>query len=122
MRINSRKIRKILGRIWTAPKRIFETFCTQEPLDASAWMQHTYFSFNLENQTKDFSYTIFPVKKINVGKILKLWENRYLIILSIHILKLEISGCDNFRQPSHEFTFGVGMNFISYPLVLTPLV
>jgi hypothetical protein len=28
----------------------------------------------------------------------------------------------NFRQPSHEFTFGVSMNFISYPLVLTPLV
>jgi hypothetical protein len=26
-----------------------------------------------------------------------------------------------FRQPSHQFTFGVGMNFISYPLVLTPL-
>jgi hypothetical protein len=21
-----------------------------------------------------------------------------------------------FRQPSHEFNFGVGMNFISYPL------
>jgi hypothetical protein len=28
----------------------------------------------------------------------------------------------SFHQPSHEFTFGVGMNFISYPLVLTPLV
>jgi hypothetical protein len=27
-----------------------------------------------------------------------------------------------FRQPSHEFTFGVSMTFISYPLVLTPLV
>jgi hypothetical protein len=27
-----------------------------------------------------------------------------------------------FRQPRHEFTFGVGMTFISYPLVLTPLV
>jgi hypothetical protein len=27
-----------------------------------------------------------------------------------------------FRQPSHEFTFGVGISFISYPLVLTPLV
>jgi hypothetical protein len=27
-----------------------------------------------------------------------------------------------FRQPNHEFTFGVGINFISYPLVLTPLV
>jgi hypothetical protein len=26
----------------------------------------------------------------------------------------------NFCQPSHEFTFGVGINFISYPLVLTP--
>jgi hypothetical protein len=26
------------------------------------------------------------------------------------------------RQPSHEFTFGVDMTFISYPLVLTPLV
>jgi hypothetical protein len=24
-----------------------------------------------------------------------------------------------FRQPSHEFTFGVGMSFVSYPLVLT---
>jgi hypothetical protein len=26
------------------------------------------------------------------------------------------------RQPSHEFTFGVGMSFILYPLVLTPVV
>jgi hypothetical protein len=26
------------------------------------------------------------------------------------------------RQPSHEFTFGVGMSFIPYPLVLTPMV
>jgi hypothetical protein len=29
MRINSRKIQKILGRVWTAPKRIFETFYTK---------------------------------------------------------------------------------------------
>jgi hypothetical protein len=28
-----------------------------------------------------------------------------------------------FRQPSHEFiTFAVGMTFVSYPLVLTPVV
>jgi hypothetical protein len=27
-----------------------------------------------------------------------------------------------FRQPSHEFTFGVGMSFIPYPLALTPVV
>jgi hypothetical protein len=26
------------------------------------------------------------------------------------------------RQPSHEFTFGVGISFIPYPLVLTPVV
>jgi hypothetical protein len=25
------------------------------------------------------------------------------------------------RQPSHEFTFGVGMTFVSYPVVLTPV-
>jgi hypothetical protein len=25
-----------------------------------------------------------------------------------------------FRQPSHEFTFVVGISFIPYPLVLTP--
>jgi hypothetical protein len=27
-----------------------------------------------------------------------------------------------FRQPSHEFTFSVGMTFVYYPLVLTPVV
>jgi hypothetical protein len=27
-----------------------------------------------------------------------------------------------FRQPGHEFTIGVGMTFVSYPLVLTPVV
>jgi hypothetical protein len=27
-----------------------------------------------------------------------------------------------FRQPSHEFTFGVGISYIPYPLVLNPLV
>jgi hypothetical protein len=26
------------------------------------------------------------------------------------------------RQPRHEFTFGVGITFVSYPLVLTPVV
>jgi hypothetical protein len=26
------------------------------------------------------------------------------------------------RQPSHEFTFGVGISFIPYPLVVTPVV
>jgi hypothetical protein len=25
-------------------------------------------------------------------------------------------------EPSHEFTFGVGISFLPYPLVLTPVV
>jgi hypothetical protein len=33
-----------------------------------------------------------------------------------HVLTVKI------RQPSHEFTFGVGMTFVSYSLVLTPVV
>jgi hypothetical protein len=37
-----------------------------------------------------------------------------LIILRLLTLKI--------RQPSHEFTFGVGMSFIPYLLVLTPVV
>jgi hypothetical protein len=41
-----------------------------------------------------FYYTIFLVNKINVGKVLKLWENHCLTILSIHLLKLEILWCD----------------------------
>jgi hypothetical protein len=35
-------------------------------------MQHKELSFILENQTKDFSYTIFPVKKIKVGQNFKI--------------------------------------------------
>jgi hypothetical protein len=33
-----------------------------------------------------------------------------------HLLTVKI------RQPSHEFNFGVGISFIPYPLVLTPVV
>jgi hypothetical protein len=33
-----------------------------------------------------------------------------------HVLTVKI------RQPSHEFTFDVGMTFVSYSLVLTPVV
>jgi hypothetical protein len=50
--------------------------------------------FNFRKTNKGFPYAIFPVKKTNVGKVLKLWKKFYLNILSIHILKLEISGCD----------------------------
>ena len=43
-------------------------------------------------------------------------QDNELVIKHMQVLTV------NFRQPSHEFTFGVGMNFISYPLVLAPLV
>jgi hypothetical protein len=62
----SHKIRKILGRIWTAPKRIFETFLHSRTTGC--------IGMNAIQKIKQriFSYTIFPVNKINVGKNLKL--------------------------------------------------
>jgi hypothetical protein len=36
--------------------------------------------------------------------------------LDVYVLTVKI------RQPSYEFTFGVVMTFVSYPLVLTPVV
>jgi hypothetical protein len=70
MRIHSRKIQKILGRVWTAPKRIFETFSTQEA-PRCIGMNATLITFIcLRKSNKDFfSYTIFPVKKN------KCWKN-----------------------------------------------
>jgi hypothetical protein len=70
MRINSKKVRKILRRIWTAPKRTFETFCTQETLDASAWMQHSqlFIWFRKIEQRIFFLYYIFVKKN-------KCWKN-----------------------------------------------
>jgi 3-polyprenyl-4-hydroxybenzoate decarboxylase len=46
----------------------------------------------------------------HVSKISKRREDK-IMLLTVKI-----------RQPSHEFTFGVGMSFIPYPLVLTPVV
>jgi hypothetical protein len=75
MRKNSRKIWKILGRVWTAPKRIFfKTFSTQEAprcIGMNATLNHL---FNFRKTNKGLSYTILPVKKINVVKVLKIYE------------------------------------------------
>jgi hypothetical protein len=47
------------------------------------------------------------------------------LINDLRIAVLEIKCLEmlmvKIRQPSHEFTFGVGISFI-YPLVLTPMV
>jgi diaminopimelate decarboxylase len=73
MRINPRKIRKILRKIWTAPKHIFETLSTQEaPRCIGMNATHITIYLNLENQSNDFSYTIFPVKKNKCWKIFKI--------------------------------------------------
>jgi hypothetical protein len=50
------------------------------------------------------------------------------VVPAAHSKHFELPLCDvpmltvKIRQPSHEFTFGVGISFIPYPLVLTPVV
>jgi hypothetical protein len=98
VRINSRKIRKILGRVWSAPKRIFETFCTQEAprcIDMNA-THITIYLLQKINQGL-FLYYI-SCKENKCWKSFKIVRKSFLIILSIHILKLEISGCDTMGQ------------------------
>jgi transposase InsO family protein len=50
------------------------------------------------------------------GMILQGLKPRIFDKLNKSVLTVKI------RQPSHEFTFGVGISFIPYPLVLTPVV
>jgi hypothetical protein len=72
MRINSRKIRKILGRFWTTPKRSFETFCTQEaPRCIGMNATHTTIYLILEIKQWFFLYYI-SCKENNCWKNLKL--------------------------------------------------
>jgi hypothetical protein len=70
MRINSRKVRKILGRIWSTSKCIFETFLHSKSTKMQRHECNTHnFLFWFRKSKKDFSYTIFPVKKN------KCWKN-----------------------------------------------
>jgi hypothetical protein len=125
MRTNSKKVRKILGRIGQHLNTFLKPFALKKHWEASAWVQHSQLFIWFRKSNKDFSYTIFPVKKINVGKILKLWENCYLIILSIHILKLEISGCDITPRGTHEVRvrlhFPTSNNMVEYEALLCGL-
>jgi hypothetical protein len=64
MRINSRKIRKILGSTWTAPKRILKAFCTQEaPRCIGMNATHIVFLFNLEKSNNGFFLYYIPCKE-----------------------------------------------------------
>jgi hypothetical protein len=48
--------------------------------------------------------------------VLWYWEVFSRVIVCQRVLTV------NFCQPDHKFTFGVAINFKSYPLVLTPLI
>jgi hypothetical protein len=51
MRINSRKIQKILGRIWTTPKRILKAFALMKP-QRCIGMNATHTTFYLLKKIK----------------------------------------------------------------------
>jgi hypothetical protein len=73
MRINSRKIQKILRRIWTAPKRICETLSTQEAPGCIGMNATHNFLVDSENQTRIFFLCYIPCKENKCWKkILKL--------------------------------------------------
>jgi hypothetical protein len=94
MRINCRKIRKILGRIRKTPKHIFETFCTQET-PRCIGMNATHITiYLLQKINQGFFPYYISCKDNKCCKSFKIVRKSFLIILSIHILKLEISGCD----------------------------
>jgi hypothetical protein len=67
-----------------------------------------------------FTSTNISQHSHQVGKAISYaMMNSYYVVgayCTSHLLTVKI------RQPSHEFTFGVGMSFIPYPLVLTPVV
>jgi hypothetical protein len=69
MRINSRKIRKILGRVRTAPKRIFETLSTQEA-PRCIGMNATLITFYLLKKIKQGFFLYYISCKKN-----KCWKN-----------------------------------------------
>jgi hypothetical protein len=74
VRINSRKKKlKNSRKDLSAPKRIFATFCTHETprcIDMNATHTQPIYLIQKNNQ-RFFSYTIFPVNKINVENFFK---------------------------------------------------
>jgi hypothetical protein len=69
MRINSRKIQKILGRVLTAPKLIFETLSTQEA-PRCIGMNATLTTFYLLKKIKQGFFLCYIPCKEN-----KCWKN-----------------------------------------------
>jgi hypothetical protein len=72
MRINARKIRKILGRVRTTSKRIFETFCTQEAprcIDMNATLITFYLIYKIK---QGFFLYYIPYKENKCWKSFKI--------------------------------------------------
>jgi hypothetical protein len=57
-------------------------------------MQHSQLLFNLENQTNDFSYIIFPVRKNKYWKNFKIMRKSLFNYSLYSHPELEISVCD----------------------------
>jgi hypothetical protein len=68
-----------------------------------------------------------PAARLEWAKVsITFTEEDFRLKSAIHndamVIEVNIVLTVKIRQPSHEFTFGVGMSFIPYPLVLTPVV
>jgi hypothetical protein len=75
-----------------------------------------------------YKIKVSDVQQLSAGKMGERGTYNFRLLVRIITTPFPLLSCAarlltvKFRQPSHEFTFGVGMTFISYPLVLTPLV
>jgi hypothetical protein len=86
MIINSRKIRKILERIWTAPKHIFETLSTQEA-PRCIGMNATLTTFYLIQKIKQGFFLYYIFCKEN-----KFWK-------SFKIMRKSLFNCSLYSHP-----------------------
>jgi hypothetical protein len=74
------------------------------------------------------SSTTSPTPRIRVPRLDALLVVDYFDYAARPVASARHAACHvtlltvKFRQPSHEFTFGVVMTFVSYPLVLTLMV
>jgi hypothetical protein len=96
--------------------RHFTTLCNtvrQEGVP-DEWFKWNLFPYLLAGEAKTwYSFASFEVEG-NWNKLTKKFCEKLFPISKVLTVKI--------RQPSHEFTFGVGMTFVSYSLVLTPVV
>jgi hypothetical protein len=97
------------------------TFTTRGVTDDAIRLR--LFPFSLLRKAKQWFYA--ERDAINTrDRCSKAFLAKFFPVGKTNVLRARISGLltVKIRQPSHEFTFGVGMSFIPYPLVLTPVV